>query len=72
MKLEAKTAEDKVIQTILSQTGGESVCEKKKILAQQKQIEAEKNEKVVAEQKDTNQEKIKAMQVKLAAHQLNE
>ncbi len=56
----------------MSQTGGESICEKKKILAQQKQIEAEKNEKIVAEQKDTNQEKIKAMQVKMAAHQLNE
>jgi hypothetical protein len=56
----------------MSQTGGKSVCEKKKILAQQKQIEAEKNEKIVAEQKDTNQEKIKAMQVKLAAHQLNQ
>jgi hypothetical protein len=33
----------------MSQTGSESVCEKKKIQAQQKQIEAEKNEKNVEE-----------------------
>jgi hypothetical protein len=37
----------------MSQTGSESVCEKKKIQAQQKQIEAEKNEKTISTEKDT-------------------
>jgi hypothetical protein len=56
----------------MSQTGSESVCEKKKIQAQQKMIEAEKNEKKVAGEKDTIQEKITAKQLKLAAHELNQ
>jgi predicted nucleic acid-binding Zn-ribbon protein len=56
----------------MSQTGGESVCEKKKIQAQQKQIEAEKNEKKVANEKDTLNEKITAKQLKMNAHELNQ
>jgi DNA gyrase/topoisomerase IV subunit A len=34
LRLEAKQAEDQVVSTIMSQTGTESVCEKKKIQAQ--------------------------------------
>jgi hypothetical protein len=72
LRLTAKRAEDMVVQNIMSQTGSESVCEKKKIQAQQKEIEAEKNEKTVELEKDNVKEKITAMQLKLAAHQLNE
>lgn len=56
----------------MSQTGSESICEKKKIQAQQKQIEAEKNEKKVQAERDTLQEKITAKQLKMAAHELNQ
>jgi len=72
LRLAAKKAEDMVVQNIMSQTGSESVCEKKKIQAQQKEIEAEKNEKTVETEKGTISEKVTAMQLKLAAHQLNE
>ena len=72
LRLEAKKVEDQVVQAIMSQTGSESVCEKKKIQAQQKQIEAEKNEKKVQGEKDTLQEKITAKQLKLNAHELNQ
>jgi hypothetical protein len=56
----------------MSQTGSESVCEKKKIQAQTKQIEAEKNYKKVQGEKDTIQEKMVAKQLKMNAHALNE
>jgi hypothetical protein len=56
----------------MSQTGSESVCEKKKIQAQQKQIEAEKNEKKVHNEKETLNEKITAKQLKMSAHELNQ
>lgn len=72
LRLDAKQAEDQVVSTIMSQTGPESVCEKKKIQAQQKQIEAEKNAKKVQNEKDTLQEKITAKQLKMAAHELNQ
>lgn len=72
LRLDAKQAEDQVVSTIMSQTGSESVCEKKKIQAQQKQVEAEKNEKKVQAEKDTVQEKITAKQLKMTAHELNQ
>ena len=72
LRLDAKKAEDQVVATIMSQTGSESVCEKKKIQAQQKQIEAEKNEKKVHGEKETLNEKITAKQLKMAAHELNQ
>jgi len=56
----------------MSQTGPESVCEKKKIQAQQKQIEAEKNEKKVESMKGNLDEKVTAKQLKLNAHELNQ
>ena len=72
LRLDAKKVEDQVVNAIMSQTGSESVCEKKKIQAQQKQIEAEKNIKKVEDEKDTIQEKITAKQLKLNAHELNQ
>jgi hypothetical protein len=42
--MDAKKAEDLVVQTIMSQTGSDSKSEKKKIQAYEKKIEAEKNE----------------------------
>ena len=72
LRLDAKKAEDQVVSTIMSQTGSESVCEKKKIQAQQKQIEAEKNEKKVHNEKETLNEKITAKQLKMSAHELNQ
>ena len=72
LRLDAKQAEDAVSQAIMSQTGSESMCEKKKIQAQQKQIEAEKFEQGLLAERETRQEKISAKQLKVNAHELNQ
>jgi chromosome segregation ATPase len=72
LRLEAKKAEDLVASSIMSQTGQESVCEKKKIQAQQKQIEAEKNEKKVNGENEKIKSQITEKELKMAAHELNQ